>query len=208
MNNGKVRRGKKLSREFYTRGDTLLVARELLGKRLVVPSQGARVSGIIVETEAYLGPEDKAAHSFNHRRTPRTEVMYERGGAAYVFFIYGMYYQFNVVVNRAEIPHAVLVRAVEPEEGVELMRARRLAVRRDRDLTNGPGKLCQAFSIDRTLNGEDLRGGRVWLEDAGYQVPGQLVSSGPRVGIDYAEEFVDKHWRFWIKDNPYVSRKR
>src|SRR5215210_716443 len=109
---------KRLGREFYTRRDTLRIARELLGKRLVVPSVpgGVRVSGIIVETEAYMGPEDKGAHSYNNRRTPRTEVMYSAGGVAYVYFIYGMYYQFNVVANRTDVPHAVLVRAVEPDE--------------------------------------------------------------------------------------------
>src|SRR4051812_17000941 len=117
---------KKLGRKFYTRSDTLRVARELLGKRLVVPSEpeGERVSGIIVETEAYMGPEDKGAHSYNNRRTSRTEVMYAQGGLAYVYFIYGMYYQFNVVTGLEDVPHAVLVRAAHPEEGIELMRER------------------------------------------------------------------------------------
>jgi DNA-3-methyladenine glycosylase len=197
---------KKLPRQFYTRSDTLLVARELLGQRLVVPTtEGARVSGRIVETEAYMGPEDRAAHSFGNRRTPRTEPMFGRGGIAYVYFIYGMYFQFNVVTNMAEVPHAVLVRAVEPEEGLELMRARRPG-RKDPELASGPGKLCLAFGIDRSYNGEDLTGRRIWIEDAGLALPARRIASGPRVGIDYAEEFVDKPWRFWIKDNPHVSR--
>jgi DNA-3-methyladenine glycosylase len=202
--------GKPLATEFYTRSDTLRIARELLGKRLVVPSpeDGARVSGLIVETEAYMGPEDKGAHSYNNRRTPRTDVMFSRGGVAYVYFIYGMYFQFNVVVNREEIPHAILLRAAEPEEGVELMRARRPG-RKETELASGPGKLCTAFGIDRSFNAAELAGGgRVWIEDAGRAVKARDIASGPRIGIDYAEEFIDKPWRFWIKANPHVSRRR
>lgn len=209
MTKSVVRRGKKLAREFYRRSDTLALARELLGKLLVVPdvASGARVSGIIVETEAYMGPEDKAAHSYNNRRTPRTETMFCAGGHAYVYFIYGMYFQFNVVTGGEGIPHAVLVRAVEPEEGIELMRERRPG-RKQTELTSGPGKLCKAFGIDRSYNGEDLTDRRVWLEDAGRSLRAREIASGPRVGIDYAGEFVHKPWRFWIKDNPFVSRKR
>ncbi|HYO90757.1 MAG TPA: DNA-3-methyladenine glycosylase [Pyrinomonadaceae bacterium] len=203
------KRGKKLGLEFYRRADTLTVARELLGKRLVVPSVpgGERVSGIIVETEAYMGPEDKGAHSYNNRRTARTEIMYSAGGVAYVYFIYGMYYQFNVVANLKDVPHALLVRAAEPEEGLELMRERR-GGRKETELASGPGKLTVAFGIDRSYNGEDLRGGRIWIEDAGREVPSDEIASGPRIGIDYAEEFVDSPWRFWIKGNPHVSRRR
>jgi DNA-3-methyladenine glycosylase len=202
-------KGKRLGHEFYTRRDTLRVARELLGKRLVAPaSDGTRVSGIIVEVEAYMGPEDKGAHSFNNRRTGRTEILYAAGGRAYVFFIYGMYYQFNVVTNRAEVPHVVLVRALEPEEGITLMFERRPG-RRETELASGPGKLCLALGIDRSYNGADLvTGDRLWLEDGGRVVRPSEISSGPRIGIDYAEEFVDRPWRFWIKDNPHVSRKR
>lgn len=200
---------KKLGHEFYRREDTLRIARELLGKRLVVPSgvNGSRVSGIIVETEAYMGPEDKGAHSYNNRRTERTEVMYAEGGVAYVYFIYGMHYQFNVVTNRRDVPHAVLVRACEPEEGIALVRERR-AGRKETELASGPGKLCAAFGIDRTYNGESLRGNRVWIEDAGRVIKPSDISSGPRIGIDYAEEFALRPWRFWLKDNPHVSRKR
>ena len=200
-------RGRKLAQSFYTRRDALTVARELLGKRLVVPApDGRRVAGRIVETEAYMGPEDKAAHSYANRRTARTETMFAAGGVAYVYFIYGMYYQFNVVTNEAETPHAILVRALEPEEGLEWMRQRRPG-RRDRDLTSGPGKLCIALGLDRSFNGADLRGGRVWSEDAGEEIPPSKIASGTRIGIDYAAEFAAKPWRFWVRDNPYVSRK-
>lgn len=201
-------RAAKLPRSFYTRADTLAVARELLGKRLVVSHpEGTRVSGRIVETEAYLAPEDRASHAWAGRRTPRTETMFAVGGTAYVYFVYGMHHQFNVVTNEAGVPHAVLVRAVEPEEGIELMRARRPAAKADRELTSGPGKLCQAFGIDRTFNGADLAGRRVWIEDTAVACAPDEIAAGPRIGINYAEDYVDKPWRFWLKGNPYVSRK-
>jgi len=195
----------KLPREFYTRAHVLTVARELLGKLLVVPaSDGTRVSGMIVETEAYRGPLDRASHAFGGRRTKRTETMYQLGGMAYVYFVYGMYYQFNVVTNVEDIPHAILVRAVEPVEGLEVMRQRRHS-HPDRNLTNGPGKLCIALGIDRQLDRADLLGNRVWLEDY-EKISPTRIDKGPRIGIDYADEWIDKPWRFWIKDNPFVSR--
>ena len=194
----------KLPRDFYTRANVLTVARDLLGKLLVVPAHGKRVSGLIVEAEAYRGPHDRAAHSYGGRRTKRTETMYGIGGTAYVFFVYGMYNQFNVVTNAKDIPHAILIRAVEPVEGIELMRRRRPR-QTDLNLTNGPGKLCIAMNIDRKLDAADLLGNRVWLEE-GITVRRSSIAAGPRIGIDYAEEWKDKPWRFWIRDNPYVSR--
>jgi DNA-3-methyladenine glycosylase len=196
----------KLPREFYTRSNVLTVARDLLGKLLVVPTEdGRRVSGMIVETEAYRGPEDRASHAFGGRRTKRTETMYHEGGVAYVYFVYGMYYQFNVVCNLADIPHAILVRALEPVEGIELMRERRHQ-HPDHNLTSGPGKLCIALNIDRALDGADLLGDRVWLEEF-QPISPRRIARGPRIGIDYAQEWIDKPWRFWIRDNSYVSRK-
>lgn len=197
----------KLPRDFYTRPNVLTVARDLLGKLLVVPAEdGRRVSGMIVEVEAYRGPEDRASHAYGGRRTRRTETMYGLGGFAYVYFVYGMYYQFNVVCNLPDIPHAILVRAVEPVEGIELMRERRHQ-HPDHNLTNGPGKLCIALGIDRRLNNADLLSDRVWLEEYAHISP-RRIARGPRIGIDYAEEWIDKPWRFWLRDNPYVSRKR
>lgn len=197
---------RKLTREFYLRDDTLQIARELLGKTLVVPTaEGERVSGTIVETEAYLGAIDKAAHSYGNRRTKRTETMYAVGGTVYIFFIYGMYFQFNVVVGAIDTPHAILIRAVEPLEGVEIMRARRGAMK-DKNLTSGPGKLCIALGIDKTFNNGDLLGDKVWLEE-GIEISDAEVAFGKRIGIDYAEEFAEKPWRFWVKDNLFVSRK-
>jgi len=198
---------KKLPREFYTRANVLAVARQLLGRLLIVPArEGRRVSGIIVETEAYRGPQDRASHAYGCRRTNRTETMYQIGGTAYVYFVYGMYYQFNVVTNVREIPHAVLVRALEPVEGIALMRKRRPG-QSDQNLTSGPGKLCIALGIDRRLDRTDLLGDRVWIEEGDSRVPSSAIASGPRIGVEYAEEWANRPWRFWIRNNPFVSRR-
>lgn len=197
---------RKLPRAFYTRSNVLEVARDLLGTLLVVPApDGTRVSGMIVEAEAYRGPEDRASHAYGGRRTKRTETMYGRGGTAYVFFVYGMYDQFNVVTNVRETPHAVLIRALEPVEGLDWMRRRRPGIE-DSKLTNGPGKLCMALGIDRQLDNADLLKNEVWIERR-KELPKQTIASGPRVGIDYAEGWIDKPWRFWIKGNGFVSKK-
>ena len=195
----------KLPREFYIRPNVLEVARDLLGKKLVVPSRdGARVAGIIVETESYRGPEDKASHAYNGRRTRRTETMYGIGGTAYVYFVYGMYNQFNVVTNVEGTPHAVLVRAAEPIEGLDVIRRRRRG-RSEYELTSGPDRLCLALGIDRKLDRADLLGNRVWIEE-GVSISPRQIARGPRVGIDYAEGWITKPWRFWLRDNPFVSR--
>ena len=198
---------KKLDPRFYLRKDTIKVARELIGKLVVVPTEdGNRVSAMIVETEAYLGEIDKAAHSFGGRRTNRTEIMYAEGGSVYIFFVYGMYYQLNVVAGPVGHPHAILIRAAEPVEGVELMRERRGEMP-DKNLTSGPGKLCIALGIDRSLNGENFRGDRIWIEKY-KKISDADIESGRRVGIDYAEEFAEKPWRFWLKENMYVSKAK
>jgi DNA-3-methyladenine glycosylase len=195
----------KLPRALYTRGDVVAVARRLLGTLLVAPTRdGRRVSGIIVETEAYRGPEDRASHAYGGRRTRRTETMYARGGTAYVYFVYGMYHQFNVVTGVEDVPHAVLVRALEPVEGVDLMRRRRGGLPA-RDLASGPGKLCIALGIDRRLDGADLLGERIWLE-AGRRVRPAAIAAGPRIGIDYAADWAARPWRFWLRGSPFVSR--
>ncbi len=183
----------------------MAIARDLIGKLLVVQnSDGQRVSGMIVETEAYLGEIGKAAHSFGGRRTARNEITDDAGGHVYVFFVYGMYFQLNIVCGLADSPHVCLIRAVEPVENIELMRERRRTAK-DQNLTSGPGKLCIAFGIDRGFNGEDLLGNRIWLEDFRTVATDDIVA-GKRVGIDYAEEFAAKPWRFWLRGNKLVSR--
>jgi len=199
----------KLDRSFYLK-DTVTVARQLLGKLLVHEVDGKRISGIIVETEAYLGTIDRAAHSFGGRRTPRNEVMYGLGGHAYIYFIYGMYYCFNVVTGHEGVPEAVLVRALEPVEGLDFMAAARykndyepLSNRQRINLTNGPGKLCIALAIDRSLNGEDLCGSRIYIEDRA-DIPD--ICSAKRIGIDYAGDDRELPLRFYLRNNKYVSK--
>ena len=160
----------------------------------------------IVETEAYRGPDDRACHAYGGRRTPRTRTMYEVGGTAYVYFVYGMYHQFNVVTSVEDVAHAVLVRAVEPVEGIERMRERRPG-RADRHLTSGPGKLCLAFGIDRGLDRADLLGEQVWIEEGRGRVPRAAVATGPRIGVAYAGAWATRPWRFWIRSSPHVSRR-
>ncbi|AET69182.1 DNA-3-methyladenine glycosylase [Desulfosporosinus orientis DSM 765] len=202
---------KTLGREFYNR-DSLIVAKELLGKVLVHEIEGQRISAKIVETEAYMGVEDKAAHSYGGKRTPRVEVMYGGPGFSYVFMIYGMYYCFNIVTREEGTPQAVLIRAAEPIEGLELMAQNRfhkaynqLSKSQIKGLTNGPGKLCRALLIDKGLNGEDLCGLKLYV-GAGENEPLSIISA-KRIGIDYAGEAKDFCWRFYIEDNHYVSVK-
>ncbi len=192
-----------LPRSFYAR-PVLQVARSSIGKVLVHESPQGRVSGRIVEAEAYRGPQDRAAHSFGGRRTARTEVMYGPPGHAYVFFVYGMHWHVNLVTTAIDAPEAVLIRAVEPLEGIELMASRRGLPPGRRELTNGPGKLCQAFGIDAGLYGADLTQRVLYLAEG----PAPKVARARRIGIDYAGVWADKPWRFYDPDSRFVSTAR
>jgi DNA-3-methyladenine glycosylase len=191
----------KLRRSFYEQ-PTIEVARQLLGKYLIRKHPDGTTVGRIVETEAYIGPQDKACHA-SRGRTPRTEIMFGRAGHAYVYMIYGFYYMLNIVTEAADFPAAVLIRAVEPLEGLPLMRSRR-QTERLRSLASGPGKLCRAFAIDRTLNGNDVCGKVLYLDDHGEPAP--KVVTTPRIGVDYAGKWKHKPWRFLIKGNEFVSK--
>jgi DNA-3-methyladenine glycosylase len=191
-----------LPRSFYDR-DTIAVARDLLGKVVVRELAGSRLSVKIVETEAYVGPHDKACHA-SRGMTERNKVMFGEPGHAYVYFIYGMYYCLNIVTERDGYPAAVLIRAGEPVEGESVMRELRKKAQKREDLTSGPGKLCQAMGIDRALNGLDLcRKGPLYVEE-GAGESFEIVSS-KRIGVDYAGEYKDKPWRFYIRNSPFVS---
>jgi DNA-3-methyladenine glycosylase len=192
-----------LPREFYAR-PVLSVAKACIGKLLVHRTKLGLSVGRIVETEAYRGPEDRAAHSFAGRRTARTEVMFGPPGHAYVFFVYGMHYQFNIVTTREGAPHAVLVRAVEPVLGIDCMAKRRNLPATSRDLTNGPGKLCQAFAIGKQAYGLDLCASELFLADG----PRTRSVACARIGIDYAGDWAQKPWRFFDPKSRYVSRAR
>ena len=198
------KKGEKLPRDFYLR-DALTVARDLLGKILVHQTPQGILKGKIVEVEAYMGKQDAAAHSCKVR-SPRTEVQYGVGGFAYIYLIYGMYYCMNIVSNREEIPEVVLLRALEPLEGLEQMQQRR-NVRRQQDLCNGPGKLCSAMDIQKAHYGIDLCGHEIYLEEGEPVTEGEIGVS-KRINIDYAGEAKDYEWRFFLKDNPYVSGYR
>lgn len=194
----------KLSRAFYER-DGLTVSKELLGKILVHDSPEGRIAGRIVEVEAYMGPGDAAAHTYKNLRSERTAVIHGPGGYAYVYLIYGMYNCFNVVANVAGKPEALLIRALEPVAGIDLMAARRNR-KREVELCSGPGKLCQAMGITKDENAEDLRGSTLYILDA-PPVPTEEIVACPRINIDYSGEAVHYPWRFLIKGNPYISKK-
>ncbi|NLK72064.1 MAG: DNA-3-methyladenine glycosylase [Clostridiales bacterium] len=203
---------KKLNKAFYTR-DTLTVAKELLGKYLAVNNDEEKMIVKIVETEAYIGPIDKACHTYNNRRTKRTEIMYSSGGYAYIYQIYGMYFCLNVVTENEDAGTAVLIRAGEPIKGVERMAVNRFSKKLNElskkeilNLTNGPGKLCRALGLDKRQNGSSLLGKELFIFAEDVEEPFQIALS-KRIGIDYAEEARDYEWRFYIKDNPYVSVK-
>ena len=198
----------RFEREFFAR-DTLAVARGLLGARLVRLLDGQRLSGMIVECEAYIGQDDTACHA-SRGRTRRNEVMFGPPGHAYIYFTYGMHWMLNVVTEEEGFPAAVLLRAIQPVEGIETMRVLRHAQgspRADRGLTSGPARLTQALAIDKTLDGADLvAGASLWLEP-NTSVSDGSVGRGPRIGVQNAAE-KDRlaPWRFWVRDNPYVSR--
>jgi DNA-3-methyladenine glycosylase len=196
----------KLPREFY-RQDTVAIARALLGCVLWRRLGRTLLAARLVETEAYLGANDMASHARRGLRSARNESMYLEGGHAYVYFTYGMHWCMNVVTGEADIAEAVLLRAAEPIRGVESMRKRRPKAKRDRDLTNGPGKLCGAMSIDENLDGAALDGDVLWLED-GERVAEEEIAVSPRVGVDYAGEAAWWPLRFYVRGNEYVSGPR
>jgi DNA-3-methyladenine glycosylase len=190
--------------------DPVRTARRLLGQRLVRVLDGQRLAGRIVEVEAYLGPVDRAAHTFGGRRTPRNASMWRGGGFAYVYFTYGMHWCLNVVCGAPDAGTAVLLRALEPTEGIDAMRARRPAARRATDLCSGPARLTQALAIDRALDGADLRtGASLWIEAARSRaLPDRRVGVSPRIGVEYAGDWAKRPLRFFVRGDPNVSRPR
>jgi DNA-3-methyladenine glycosylase len=199
----------KLQREFYER-DTLIVAKELLGKYLVHSSPEGITIGKIVETEAYIGPHDAASHAYRGRRTKRTEVQFGPGGYAYIYQIYGKNFCFNVVTQKVGMPEVVLIRALEPIAGLKLMAKRRgfskLTEKNIRELTNGPSKLCQAMAIDKSLYGIDLCGDVLFITEPSPEEPKFEIVTTRRVNIDYAKDAKNYPWRFFIKNNKFVSK--
>lgn len=187
-----------MPRDFYLRGDVVQVGRDLLGKVLCSRVNGAVTRALITETEAYAGVGDRASHAWGGRRTKRTEPMYAEGGTAYVYLCYGLHHLFNVVTAPAETPHAVLVRAAQPLEGLPLMLRRRGKRKLDRTLLAGPGSLARALGITTRLTGASLLGDTIWIEDYGIDTGEASILAGPRVGIDYAGEDAARPYRFLL----------
>jgi len=199
---------KKLEAGFYNRSDVVQIARELIGKIIVTRFNGMLTTGRIVETEAYAGVIDKASHAYGGRRTKRTEVMFGAGGNAYVYLCYGIHHLFNVVTNRENIPHAILVRAVEPLEGVDIMLQRTGKKRIDYTLTKGPGNVSKALGILTDHTGHSLLSDELFITYDGYTPPDNLIAASPRIGVDYAGEDAQLPYRFTLHGNPYVSGKK
>lgn len=198
-------RGETLSQSFYLRDDVVAVSRDLLGKVLCTEIEGRRTSVVITETEAYAGITDRASHAYGDRRTRRTEPMYGPGGAAYVYLCYGIHHLFNVVTNVSGVPHAVLVRAGEPQYGLGTMLQRRNKARADRSLLAGPGSVAQALGITTALTGSSLLNGPIRIEDHGLQVDDACISTGPRVGVDYAGVDAGRPYRFRLHPNAIAA---
>ncbi len=188
----------KLLAEIYRDPDPVRVARFLLGKFLMVRSPEGVSGGMITETEAYGGAEDKACHGYNNRRTARTEIMFATGGRAYVYLCYGLHQLFNIVTGAIDVPQAVLIRAVQITDGEALVAQRRKGISR-KDWANGPGRVTVALGINREHNTLDLTGETIWVEDRGIVVPEKNIKSTPRIGVDYAGKWAKKPWRFvWV----------
>ncbi|MFN0175909.1 MAG: DNA-3-methyladenine glycosylase [Saprospiraceae bacterium] len=225
---------KRLPLDFFIRTDVVQIARELLGKVLVTEFDGQRTSGRITETEAYRAPDDRASHAFGNRRTARTEVMFQEAGRAYIYLCYGIHHLFNVVTAPAETAHAVLIRAIEPIDGIDIMQQRRYASRQRSDdlessdrrartssddskssdeyampkLTTGPGALSQALGLTTEYTGQSLLAtdSPIWIEDWYEKILEDDIATGPRIGVDYAGECAAWHWRFWLKNSPFVKK--
>jgi DNA-3-methyladenine glycosylase len=199
----------RLKANFYRREDTVQIAKELLGKLLVTNFNGIRTSGRITETEAYKAPEDKACHAYLNRNTKRTKTMFMAGGVVYIYLCYGIHHLFNIVTGPEGSAHAVLIRAVEPMEGLAVMQERRGFTSVKPQLTAGPGVMSKAFGLHKQYDALSLHAddSMFWIEDANSLSSQQIVAT-PRIGIDYAEESIDWPWRFYERDSRWVSKYR
>jgi DNA-3-methyladenine glycosylase len=198
----------KLPLSYYLNQDVIFLAKDLLGKVLFTEIDGDVTAGIIVETEAYFGVLDKASHAYGGRRTSRTETLYHPGGVSYVYLCYGIHHLFNIVSSVEDEPHAVLVRAVEPLIGSDIMALRRNMPASRPAISSGPGLAAKALGIDRSFNKKDLTEHEIWIEDHGIRYAPDSIVAGPRIGVAYAQEDALLPWRFYVKGNKYVSKPR
>ncbi|MEZ5042059.1 MAG: DNA-3-methyladenine glycosylase [Saprospiraceae bacterium] len=200
----------RLDTAFYRSHDVLAIAQALLGKYLVTKIDGQQCAGQITEVEAYRAPDDKACHAYNHRRTPRTEIMFWPGGVAYVYLCYGIHHLFNVVTGDQDMAHAVLIRGIKPVEGISLMQQRRGLSTLKPQLTAGPGVMSKALGITTSYTGQSLlaKDSPIWIEDRGMVISADQIIATPRIGVAYAQECADWPWRFLVKDSAWVSGKK
>ena len=197
---------KKIKQSFYTSNNVLEISKDILGKVLVTNFNSKITSGVIIEVEAYLGANDKASHSYNNKRTQRTEPMFLKGGISYVYLCYGIHHLFNIVVGRKNNPCAILIRAIKPLTGINIILKRRKSSKVTKELTNGPGKLTQALGITTKLNKKSLIGNKIWIEDQEIKFAKKDILSSPRIGVDYAGRDAKLPYRFYIKNNKWVSK--
>jgi DNA-3-methyladenine glycosylase len=196
----------KLPFSYYLNPDVLFLAKDLLGKVLFTQIDGEITAGVIVETEAYFGVQDKASHAYGGRRTNRTETLYQHGGISYVYLCYGIHNLFNIVSSVQGEPHAVLIRAIEPLIGLDIMETRRKMAATKAAISSGPGSAAKALGIDRTFNEKELTGEEIWIEDHNIRYTPDQIAAVPRVGVAYAQEDALLPWRFFVTDNKYVSK--
>ncbi|MHB8207536.1 DNA-3-methyladenine glycosylase [Mucilaginibacter sp.] len=196
----------KVPESFYLSTDVLHVTKNLIGKYLFTCIDGITTGGYIVEAEAYNGIIDRASHSYGNRITPRTKTMFMQGGIAYVYLCYGIHEMFNVVTSVEGQPHAILIRAIQPTEGIEEMLFRRNMAVLKPNITQGPGSVARALGISRAINAISLQGDTLWIEDRGLTFSDEDIAAVPRVGVDYAGEDALLPYRFYVKGNPYVSK--
>jgi DNA-3-methyladenine glycosylase len=198
-----------LPQSFYLSNEVVFLAKALLGKEIATKIDGVTTAGIIVETEAYCGPEDRGSHAFGGRYTERTKTMYAEGGVAYVYICYGMHPMMNIVTGKAGNAHAVLIRAIEPTSGIDIMAQRRKLITTKPILTNGPAKAAVALGITKEMNGSELlsEGNPIVIRDLNFEINDSDIVSGPRVGMSkHVAEYSNIPWRFYIKNNPWVSK--
>lgn len=189
----------KVKKSYFLEEDVVSLAEDMLGKVLVTKFNNKLTAGIITETEAYDGVNDKACHAYGGKRTDRTEVMYAQGGISYVYLCYGMHHLFNIVTGSKDVPQAVLIRAIQPLKGIEEILKRRNANKLSTQLCVGPGKITKALGITTQHNAFDLTKGKIWLEDENVQLKKSQILKGPRIGVDYAGEDAKLPYRFWIR---------
>jgi DNA-3-methyladenine glycosylase len=196
----------KLPLSFYQGDDVVSISRNRLGTYLFTCIDGEITGGYIVETEAYNGVIDRASHAFGNRLTPRTKTMFEHGGIAYVYLCYGIHEMFNVVTSVEGQPHAVLIRAINPTDGLDIMQFRRNMPVVKPTITSGPGSVAKALGISRAVNAVSLQGKEIWIEDRGLAFTDDEIAAVPRVGVDYAGDDALLPYRFYVKGNPYISK--